>query len=497
MDYFAYLFCSCDGFSTSSFLYPFNGWVDVNTIFTVGKSIFHGFVPYRDLIDQKGFILYLIFGLASLVSYTSLTGLYLIEIISCYFFLFLSYKIMLLFDNRQCLFLLPVMGLIIYGSYCFCLGGSAEELCLPMLSLQLYICLKALVQNRSLTKSEAFVLGISFSYIFWIKYTMVGLFIGLAFYYVWFSVKRRYFNSLWKVVLFFIIGLIPIISIVLIYFVANHALDDMFNVYIYQNIFQYHSPGKSLGFFNALISNGVSIKSYVIMNPLYSLLLLLSLYFIIRRCKPNVRSLLIISLICLHFFIFIGIYQTYYPLALAVFLPFGLLEIGRMVGKYSFQWGLVLKKEVYITFLSLFSVLIFFTSWNTGNILKSKSECVQYDIKDKIHSYQQGTFTLLEYNMMDAGFYTVCGVIPTIRYFAMLNLNPNKILAEQTSLLLSGGGRPAFVISKDKIHFNGYVLMSQSSDYQKDLRDRIETLFPFIHLNNKPTQYYLYKLNQR
>lgn len=53
------------------------------------------------------------------------------------------------------------------------------------------------------------------------------------------------------------------------------------------------------------------------------------------------------------------------------------------------------------------------------------------------------------------------------------------------------------MISKDKIHFNGYVLMSQSSDYQKDLRDRIETLFPFIHLNNKPTQYYLYKLNQR
>lgn len=98
--------------------------------------------------------------------------------------------------------------------------------------------------------------------------------------------------------------------------------------------------------------------------------------------------------------------------------------------------------------------------------------------------------------MMDAGFYTVCGVIPQMRYFAMLNLNPDKILKEQTALLRSVGG-PTFVISKDKIHFNGYVLQSQSLSYQKDLRDRIEFIFPFIHLHNKPIQYYLYKLIQK
>lgn len=336
-------------FSTSSFLYPFNGWVDVNTIFTVGKSIFHGFVPYRDLIDQKGFILYLIFGLASLVSYTSFIGLYLIEIISCFFFLLLSCKILQLFNDRSGLYILPIMGLVIYGSYCFCLGGSAEELCLPMLSLQLYICLKTFLQNRCFTECESFILGISVSYIFWIKYTMVGLFVGLATYYVWFSVRRQYFKKMVKAILFFILGLMPITSIVFIYFAANHALDDMCQVYIYQNIFQYHSPGSSLGILNALVSNVTSIKSYVVMNPLYSLLLLLSLYYLLRRCKSIVRNVLIISFISLHLFIFIGIYQTYYPLALSVFLPFGMLEIVHIFRKHSSQINVFTRKITYIT----------------------------------------------------------------------------------------------------------------------------------------------------
>ena len=36
----------------SSLLYVFNLWDDANSYFTVGKCIFRGFVPYRDLFDQ-------------------------------------------------------------------------------------------------------------------------------------------------------------------------------------------------------------------------------------------------------------------------------------------------------------------------------------------------------------------------------------------------------------------------------------------------------------
>ena len=54
--------------SKNSFLYPLNDWVDVNCFFTVGRGIRHGLVPYLDLYDHKGPLLYYVYALASLIS---------------------------------------------------------------------------------------------------------------------------------------------------------------------------------------------------------------------------------------------------------------------------------------------------------------------------------------------------------------------------------------------------------------------------------------------
>ena len=50
--------------SRSSFLYPYNDWNDANSYFTMGKGMMNGLVIYRDLYDQKGPYLYLLYGIA-------------------------------------------------------------------------------------------------------------------------------------------------------------------------------------------------------------------------------------------------------------------------------------------------------------------------------------------------------------------------------------------------------------------------------------------------
>ena len=65
--------------SKNSFLYPMNDWVDVNCFFTVGRGITHGLVPYRDLYDQKGPLLYFVYALAALVSEHGFLGVFVIE----------------------------------------------------------------------------------------------------------------------------------------------------------------------------------------------------------------------------------------------------------------------------------------------------------------------------------------------------------------------------------------------------------------------------------
>ena len=68
------LFCLMVSFSMllftskNSFLYTFNDWCDANAFFTVGKSIIHGLVPYKDLFEQKGPLLYFIYSFGYLIS---------------------------------------------------------------------------------------------------------------------------------------------------------------------------------------------------------------------------------------------------------------------------------------------------------------------------------------------------------------------------------------------------------------------------------------------
>ena len=68
--------------STSSPLYPFNPWDDVNVFFTLGRGIKHGLVPYKDIFDHKGPLLYFIYFLAVLISEKSFVGVWLIECIA-------------------------------------------------------------------------------------------------------------------------------------------------------------------------------------------------------------------------------------------------------------------------------------------------------------------------------------------------------------------------------------------------------------------------------
>ena len=59
-----------------------NTSVDPNCFMTVGKGMMHGVVPYRDLLKQKGPVLYFVYGLAALVSPHSFFSVYLLELIA-------------------------------------------------------------------------------------------------------------------------------------------------------------------------------------------------------------------------------------------------------------------------------------------------------------------------------------------------------------------------------------------------------------------------------
>ena len=149
--------------SKSSPLYPMNDWVDVNCFFTVGKSILHGIVPYAELYEQKGPVLYFMYAIAALISDQSFFGVFLLEVVTFGLFLYFSGKIAEIYLGKTSLiyFILAFLAMLIPISKAFAHGGGCEELCLFMLTYSLYSVLLALHEKRTLTFKEAFINGIS------------------------------------------------------------------------------------------------------------------------------------------------------------------------------------------------------------------------------------------------------------------------------------------------------------------------------------------------
>ena len=118
----------------TSFLYPIHNRVDQNCFMTIGKGILKGQVPYRDLFDQKGPVIFFMHALASRISTTSFIGVYFLQYVFLIVFMIYTRKtaclfvpekkanfivfysgayhdIQMLFKGRQC-------GRVCTSSYC-------------------------------------------------------------------------------------------------------------------------------------------------------------------------------------------------------------------------------------------------------------------------------------------------------------------------------------------------------------------------------------------
>src|SRR5574344_2447507 len=217
--------------SKNSPLYIMNDWVDANAFFTVGKSMVRGIMPYKALFEQKGPILYLIYGLGSLISFNSFIGVFILEVIFFSIFLLFSFKTMKLFlDIKNCYLLLPIYTFLIVTLRSFSHGGSAEEFCLPFMMYAIYIFIKYL-KNNKINSREMLLVGLTAGVIFWIKYTLLGFYIGFIFSIIITKILDKKYKELIQKILYFSLGFIIILIPLIIYFGVNNSLKELIDVY--------------------------------------------------------------------------------------------------------------------------------------------------------------------------------------------------------------------------------------------------------------------------
>ncbi|MDV2687261.1 hypothetical protein RYX56_23220, partial [Alkalihalophilus lindianensis] len=85
-------------------------------------------VPYRDLFEQKGPLLYSLHAFAYTVSHTTFLGVYILESIAMFTNIFFAYKISRLYLNWMPSVLIALFfPLFILNQNAFRFGDSAEE----------------------------------------------------------------------------------------------------------------------------------------------------------------------------------------------------------------------------------------------------------------------------------------------------------------------------------------------------------------------------------
>ena len=274
------LFCLIVAFSMllftskNSFLYTFNDWCDANAFFTVGKSIIYGLVPYKDIFEQKGPILYFIYSLGYLISHKTFYGVFILEILFFSIYLYYNHKIIKFFIKKKYSFIiLPILTLIITTSPSFVQGGSCEEFCLPFFSISFYYFLKYFIINE-LTKKEIIINGIIAGIILLTKYTLLGFWIGFfLLIFIDLVQKKEWKNTILFFIEFLLGVFIPIVLIV-IYFTIMGGLKDFIWDYFIINITAY-GPSKItlqsifITFCYLLLNSGLLFYLGIILTPIY------------------------------------------------------------------------------------------------------------------------------------------------------------------------------------------------------------------------------------
>ena len=476
------LFCT-----RSSFLFPMNNWDDANSYFTMGKSMMHGILIYRDIFDQKGPWLYFLYGLCSLVSRTTFAGVFLMEIAFGVLDLVAAYRIFRLrLGEAASLALMAPALAVMCATRSFYWGGSAEELCLPAILWTLYLVMRQLLgEKRSglpapFSYPVIFAAGLMSGYVAGIKFTILGFF--FAFMVLVMFLSRSVKRFLISCAVFLAGMFLPFVPW-LIYFGVRGALADWYRVYIYANVFLYSTFGAA--------DKGESLydKVYNLSKILYWLFRVNLPYFLMTGAgmlwmllRKGADLVSRFALILMFGLTFVGIFiggsdLPYYSLPLAAFAVPGFLAVGVVVGKLlpsvpilaerrgeapageatasvtpvgeanasaasaegaSTNSPFIGKRAAICAFAV--SLLVagafswyrsqsrYFLSYEKDDVFLTR---FAQDIRDDVAAGIVSEPTLLNYNCLDCGLYTAADIYPSCYWFQTQTLPTDVIRDEQ------------------------------------------------------------------
>ena len=219
----------------------------------IGKRMQEGKLPYRDLFDHKGPVLYLIEYLGLQISQGNTAGVWLLEVLNLLATSVLMLRLgTLTAKNRTSIFLAVFAAVGICGWKCWEGGNYTEEYALPWITMAAFIFFR-FFRTGEYRLRDIFALGFGFSAVFLLRANMVAVWAAFLPVVLILFLRERRFPDIGKCLLSFLVGASALILPVLLWALEAGCLKDMWRDYILFNFAYADRAAEEIGLLQAAL----------------------------------------------------------------------------------------------------------------------------------------------------------------------------------------------------------------------------------------------------
>jgi len=269
---FAIVFCSSYNPINFRIMY-----VDSSVYITIAQGITRGQLPYRDFVDNKGPLTYLMSVPGLFIG--GFTGVWLTELLIIFISAIFAFKTALFFGNQYEALFGTAFSFVALVAF-FLVNAGTEEYSLPFLMISLYIFTKYFFSGKKdVAFYELIALGACFACAVLIRLNMFSLWAGFCIIIFFNLLIKRQLIFLGKYIVFFSLGIIIIFLPIYFYLKTN----GIFDLFIEQVIF----AGTARGFGGSNLKMLQKTFFIVLGRGNSALPLWLGIFFILKKYKQS------------------------------------------------------------------------------------------------------------------------------------------------------------------------------------------------------------------
>ncbi len=406
----------------SSPFYARNPWDDVSIYYSIGRGITQGYVPYRDMFDHKGPVVFFLYALAYLLVPDCFYGGYLLESFCFSWLLYFAYKTGRLYFDEGMAGALSVLSMVVLLDGDFLVyGGSCEEFAMVIYGAVLYGYLAYFAGKKACDGRWMAGTGALLGLAFWMKFNMTVCLFVLVGMIMLHKLFRRH-NILRDIVAFgggFGLASVPVVG----YFIGENALGYLKNGYFDANLAyaDVRGMGETLGVF------GQNVLLAVTDNPGITLLVVLGIltFVLSSRYLGNIlgRAGLAAAFVLLIGSTYVSYAYLYYYCLVAVFAVLGMIAAAGFVTGRAGRLKVGDKAPFLLVLPCLCLLFVFNHNYREAAVLSENFKLFDVCEKEIELASDKRDKTILLYRNHTVQAMTYEGMRPAARYYFAPNIS--------------------------------------------------------------------------